>query len=537
METKELLGARYRLEHRLATGGMGDVWAARDELLGRTVALKLLHPHLASDGDFRRRFRNEAKAVARLSHPGIVGIFDYGEDADVAFLAMELVDGEPLHEVLLRERFLGPSPAMSLVAQAADALGAAHREGLVHRDVKPANLLVRTDGRVKVTDFGIVRITGLATMTHAGTVLGTVSYMSPEQVRGERVTPASDIYSLGVVAFECLSGRRPFDGDDSIAVALAHLREPVPGLPDRIPAGIRELVTAMLQKEPRARPDSAALVARTARRLASGAPSSAPALPSSAASRGARGTAAPCTPGLDGGDADRPRSASGTGPRTQPYGAADRTDLGPGMTAVFDLHDAVALAGIARDPVRDTAETEVPDGPTAAGRGPSLRTPLGPREGSMLRVDRAPRQWLRVAGAAGVALVIALLMSTSFSAGTSASAPKRVPVPALGGLTLQQAEHRLLALGLHASTGAADPSPSALVTGESPRTRTRVRRGSTVVLTVSASPSAPSSTTTTPPAPTAPVTTAPPPATGHGPGPGGDGPPGHGGTGPPGHGP
>ncbi len=266
VDTGHLIGARYRLDRRLAAGGMGVVWVAHDELLGRPVALKLLNPALA-DEERRRRFRAEARAAARLSHRGVVAVYDYGEEADVTFLAMELVDGESLHEVLRRRAPLAPEEVMAMVAQAAAALADAHDHGLVHRDVKPANLLVGPNGTVKVTDFGIARAADMTTATLEGSVLGTVAYMSPEQIRGERVGAASDVYSLGVVAYEALAGARPFPAQESIAVALSHLHDPVPALAGSVPGPVQELVASMLRKDPAARP-SAARVAEQAGRLA-----------------------------------------------------------------------------------------------------------------------------------------------------------------------------------------------------------------------------------------------------------------------------
>lgn len=266
MDTGTLIGARYRLDRRLAAGGMGVVWVAHDELLGRPVALKVLHQSVA-DEDRRRRFRAEARAAARLSHPGVVAVYDYGEDADVTYLAMELVDGESLHEVLRRRGSLSPDETMQIVAQAASALADAHAHGLVHRDIKPANLLVAPNGTVKVTDFGIARAVDMTTATLDGSVLGTVAYMSPEQIRGERVGAASDVYSLGVVAYEALAGVRPFPAEESITVALSHLHDPVPPLPGGIPVPVAALVQSMLGKEPEVRPP-AGRVAGQAGRLA-----------------------------------------------------------------------------------------------------------------------------------------------------------------------------------------------------------------------------------------------------------------------------
>ncbi|MDQ4054629.1 MAG: serine/threonine protein kinase, partial [Actinomycetota bacterium] len=230
-------GNRYRLDSRIATGGMGEVWRATDTALNREVAVKVLKTEYADDPAFRERFAIEARHAAALHHRGVAGVFDFGEahHAGVAdgsgmprpFLVMELVEGEPL-SVLLRQgvesdRTLDRDAVRDLLAQAGDAIGAAHEAGIVHRDVKPANLMVTPDGQLKVTDFGIARAADGAGITQTGAVMGTPQYLSPEQAQGLPATPRSDVYSLGVVAFECLAGRRPFDADSPVATALAHI--------------------------------------------------------------------------------------------------------------------------------------------------------------------------------------------------------------------------------------------------------------------------------------------------------------------------
>ena len=257
------LAGRYRLCRWLADGGMGQVWQAVDERLARPVAVKLLHDRYADDPAFVDRFRTEARLAAALSHPGITRVFDYGETstedgaAPTAFLVMELVEGEPLSALLAHEGRLGLEPSLDIVGQAAAALGAAHRAGLVHRDVKPGNLLVRADGVVKVTDFGVATATGEEACDHDDAMLGTAGYLSPEQAAGRPVTPASDVYALGVVAYECLAGRPPFTGDHPIAVALAHLMKPPPPLPDDVPSAVGSLVGRAMAKEQRRRPADA----------------------------------------------------------------------------------------------------------------------------------------------------------------------------------------------------------------------------------------------------------------------------------------
>jgi len=281
-----LLGGRYRLSGRIAVGGMGEVWRGTDELLDRVVAVKLLSAAHAADEAFRARFRAEARYAASLSHPNIAQVFDYGETSDEeeapaglpsggAYLVMELVPGEPLSALIARLERLPVAGTLRIMSQAADALAAAHEAGIVHRDIKPGNLLVTKDGTTKITDFGIARAMWAAQASHltqTGMVMGTASYVSPEQATGGTITSASDIYSLGVVAYECLTGTPPFTADTPVAIAVAHMHRPVPPLPDDVPAPVAELVTNMLAKQPDERPQSARWVADRARQLRSDVP-------------------------------------------------------------------------------------------------------------------------------------------------------------------------------------------------------------------------------------------------------------------------
>ena len=257
------LAGRYRLCRWLAAGGMGQVWQAIDEVLGRPVAVKLLRDEYAHDPSFVRRLRAEARHAAAVTHPGVASVFDYGEvtTADgsqpTAFLVMELVAGEPLSSLLARNGRLGLNQSLEIVGQAALAAGAAHRVGLVHRDIKPANLLVGPDGTVKVTDFGVAQPLGQGQDDQGELMLGTAGYLSPEQASGQPATPASDLYALGVVAYECLAGRRPFTGEHPIAVALAHLLQPPPPLPEEVPEQVRALVAQAMAKQPTRRPPDA----------------------------------------------------------------------------------------------------------------------------------------------------------------------------------------------------------------------------------------------------------------------------------------
>ena len=265
------LADRYRLESRIAGGGMGEVWKARDEVLERTVAVKMLRAEYADDHEFLERFRDEAKHAAALSHPGIASVYDYGEDADTGapYLVMEYVEGEPLSALLVRAGgSLSVNQAMDVVGQTALALQAAHDAGIVHRDVKPGNILVRPDGLVKVTDFGIARASGKVGLTRTGNVVGTAHYMSPEQAQGRSATPASDVYALGVVAYEALAGRKPFIGDSPVGIAVAHTREEAPTLPPEVPESVRDLVGQAMSKNPKGRPRSAGDLGRSALALA-----------------------------------------------------------------------------------------------------------------------------------------------------------------------------------------------------------------------------------------------------------------------------
>lgn len=288
----QLLEDRYRLDSLIAAGGMGEVWRARDELLDRPVAVKLIKDAYTGDEAFLSRFRSEARIAAALSHPGVAHVFDYGErDGFRPFLVMELVDGRQLSALIASAGALPAGVMLDIVAQAARALRAAHRLGVTHRDIKPSNLLITDDGLVKITDFGIAAGAprraataagpgnGLAAaggedtgpgntgLKNTGLVLGTAAYMSPEQAEGKLVTPASDIYSLGIVAYQCVAGRLPFAGDTPLAVAIAHADSRPRPLPAGIPPGVRDLIMRMIAADPGRRPAQAAEVAESATRL------------------------------------------------------------------------------------------------------------------------------------------------------------------------------------------------------------------------------------------------------------------------------
>ena len=257
---------RYRLEGRVAVGGMGEVWRARDTRLGRIVAVKVLRPEFADSLEFRDLLRREGRQAGQLSHPGVVQVLDYdnGSASGVPYLVMEYVAGPSLAAVLSAERTLSPRHVLGLIAQAAEALACAHAAGIVHCDIKPANVLV-DGGRVKIADFGIAQAAGAVRVTQAGLVTGTPGYLAPEQVAGLPARPTSDLYGLGMIAYECLTGRPPFHGSP-LAVAHAHMDRPLPPLPGTVPAPVAQLVEALTAKDPKDRPGDAQAVAEWARR-------------------------------------------------------------------------------------------------------------------------------------------------------------------------------------------------------------------------------------------------------------------------------
>lgn len=256
-----ILGGRYALTERIAIGGMGEVWKAKDQVLGRIVAVKILKDEYNGDPTFLQRFRAEARHTALLNHPGVANVFDYGEDEGSAFLVMELVPGDPLSNVIDRKKSLEPDTVLNYIGQTARALAAAHAQGLVHRDVKPGNLIITPDNRVKVTDFGIARLADQVPLTATGQVMGTAQYLAPEQATGQTATGSSDIYSLGIIGYELLAGKRPFTGESQIAIALAQVNDSPPPLPDNLPEPVRALIMSMLAKDPQDRPENAGKLA------------------------------------------------------------------------------------------------------------------------------------------------------------------------------------------------------------------------------------------------------------------------------------
>lgn len=261
---QRILARRYELQELIGGGGMADVYKAQDKLLDRAVAVKILHQQYANDAEFVEKFRREATAAAKLAHPNIVNIYDVGEDGGSQYIVMEYVSGPTLKEVIQQKGCLEPIEAVRIAKEIASALESAHRNNLVHCDIKPHNILVMPDGHIKVTDFGIARAVSASTMTYSGSVMGSVHYFSPEQAKGTVITTKSDVYSLGVVLYEMLTGQLPFNGETSVSIALKHLQEepvPIRQINPSIPPVLEAIVQKAMSKDSADRPSSTELYA------------------------------------------------------------------------------------------------------------------------------------------------------------------------------------------------------------------------------------------------------------------------------------
>lgn len=341
-----MLNGRYRLTQRIAAGGMGEVWRGDDLLLQREIAVKVLLPALMSDSDFITRFRSEARMMAALRHPGIVQVYDYGENAQVGahrldFLVMEFIDGTPLSAKIQQAGRLSPAETMAAIAQVADALQAAHDAGIIHRDVKPSNLLVRPAGAIVLVDFGVARSTGVTGITSTNVVLGSAHYMAPEQAEGRPVTAVTDVYAVGAVAFSCLTGRPPYVGDNPLAVLAQLVHGAPPVLPPDVPPAVAAVVMRALAKDPGQRFPSASALAAAA--LGAGSsparppspPSSRPPFPSQSSPVAPLGGGRPAAAGSSfpsGSPSGRYPAASAQRPGTGGFPADGRVPNGSGFT-------------------------------------------------------------------------------------------------------------------------------------------------------------------------------------------------------------
>jgi eukaryotic-like serine/threonine-protein kinase len=456
------LGDRYQLDHRIASGGMGAVWRAVDRLLDRPVAVKLLRREFADDPAFVERFRREARAAAALTHPNVAGVFDYGERDGQAFIVMELVEGENLAERLART---GPLPwpeALAVAEEVARALAAAHAGGLVHRDVKPANILLGNgigDGSphgdpslkaslvVKVTDFGIAQAAQAATtLTGTGTILGSAGYVAPEQASGEQVGPAADLYGLGCVLFETVTGRAPYQGDNAVSLATQHIFGPVPNpraLRPDLPGTVAAIVLKAMQKDPGQRFTSAAVMADA---LADARPTT------PAAARSGETTAV--LPVVGASPPPRRATVEGRPPAAMPAAWAPSAERGPPQPA-------------------------------------SLRQtrPVGPPPRIRYRRAGGAGRWARAVGALAAAALVLLAWFTfrdalqvdpprTGGAGAATAAGDLVRLPDVRGLSDEQARAALAKLGFKVTA----PKRHGVVIGTRPRPGSLARRGSTVRL-------------------------------------------------------
>ncbi len=466
-----LLADRYEVVRRVGTGGMADVYLARDTQLGRQVALKILHSRYAGDQSFVDRFRREAHAAANLQHPNIVQIYDWGREDDYHFIVMEFVEGSALKDLIAAEAPLDPRQAVEIAGKVLAALAYAHRSGLVHRDVKPGNIMLGIDGKVHVTDFGIARAASGDTMTQTGTILGTAYYLSPEQAQGLPLDGRSDLYSLGIVLYEMLTGKRPFEGDTPVAIAYKHVREqPRPPSHHRpgIPSGLEAIILTALTKRPEDRYSSAAQMRRDLEAFL----------------EGGKVTAAVPTPQTS----DDTQVIRSVGPLERV--AARR----PGWLV------ALALALLAGGLALGTWSLITLLRPTLGGAEvPSVvrRTPTQ-AERLLRQVGLEPSfQGDEPSDTIAAGLVTRQLPDRGHRAqrGSSvrywvSSGKPFVEIPSLTGRSINDARRVLSQFGLELGerTDVFDPSPPGTVTGQNPRAGEEVRSGTPIDLTVSRGP-------------------------------------------------
>ncbi|MFW5474826.1 Stk1 family PASTA domain-containing Ser/Thr kinase [Knoellia sp. CPCC 206450] len=502
----EILDGRYRVLERLADGGMASVYLAVDTRLDREVALKVMRPHLAQDEAFRSRFHREARSAARLSHPGVVAVFDQGEDDGRMFLAMEYVPGQTLREVIQTEGALTPRAALDIMLPVLEALAAAHRAGIIHRDVKPENVILREDGAVKVADFGLARaVTSHTVTSSSGLLLGTVSYLSPEQVERGIADARSDVYAAGLVLFEMLTGSKAFDGDTAINVAYQHVHTGAPRLSSRVPdvpEVLDELVAAATSRDPDGRPADAAEFAglvRTARRELSSVelddrPTAAEA--GVVAATVTRTTALPvdrqardrhdavAAPSLRDQVRGAPPATAGVAVRRSPVTRAQRRAVWPWILVVVSAAIASATAWFfIAGPGAPTIVPAVVGKPVAAAES-ALR---------VAHLDPARREGFSETVAKGVVISSTPKATEEVRRGTTVTlvvskGPERYAVPTLAGASVAEATERITGANLvlgEVTEKFDEKVPEGQVIASDPKAGTSLKRGTTIALTVS----------------------------------------------------
>jgi eukaryotic-like serine/threonine-protein kinase len=549
-EIGTVLGGRYRLVELLGQGGMATIYRAHDNQLDRDVAVKLLRPEYGRDPEFLSRFRQEAQAAASLNHPNIVSVYDYGQDAAGPFIVMELVEGEDLASIIRRSGALPPRQAARIIADAARALEAAHDHGIVHRDVKPGNIMIGRDGRVKVADFGIARAVAEAQMTLPGTTLGSVHYFSPEQARGEQATTASDIFALGIVLFEVLTGQRPWEGDTAAAVAMARLAGPIPD-PRTRRAGVSPELAAITQKamarEPEDRWPSAEALADALDAFLAGI--AIPGLgPIAGAAAGGTGAGAAGAAGLAAGAAVAATATARANPNAIPYAPDAYADAPPAAKPPppppplaedeepSDTSPMVWIAGIIAIVILALAGFLVfrllsgneppPTGPVAVPNfvGLSFTDAQALAEQKGLQVVQDKTEVVQDTTQIGKVLTQDPVAGTQIDPDvpvklTVAVGVATVPVPDLRNKTEQEALQLLFTAGLvpGTKTDVFDPVvPVGLIVTQAPAPGVIVNQGTSVDYSVSKGPEPTPSPTPTPtptPAPTPTPTPTPPPPT------------------------
>jgi serine/threonine-protein kinase len=489
-----MLDRRYHVRSRIAHGGMATVYLATDTRLDREVALKVMHADLARDGDFVGRFIGEAKSVAKLSHPNIVGVYDQGADGQYLYLAMEYVPGRTLRALMRERGWLPWQEALAVIDPVLAGLAAAHQAGIVHRDVKPENVLITDDGRVKVVDFGLARASAAVGNTRAGVIIGSVAYISPEQVSGAPSDARSDVYAAGIVLFEMLTGRQPFTGDTPLAVAYAHVNSDVPvvsSLVGGIPQGVDQLVRAATSRDPQLRPTDAGVFLRVTRALR-GMPAPADSVAGAWAALGTAGAS--------------PYGGSNPYAGARPYGEAGPANgadvLAPagagGGSHAADGGSHTMVVGAGYPGYGEAAAGY--EGGSGPGRPGSAFAALlrggddagahsaGGRHGGASEREPFLQRWLFSSRLVYV-LVGAVVLVALVGGGWYLTSGRYTSVPAVDKLTAAQAAHTLQEVGFHVRTGPSvidDNVPKGEVIRTSPSGR--ALPGATIVLTVSQGP-------------------------------------------------